>query len=78
VAEGDVSGLELVEADKSAAAELAKLREIMQRFPAPQEGTSLHLESLEGRCVVHTFRVVAGRLFIKTKVSFLSHYMILV
>jgi len=68
VADGDVSGLGLVEADESAAAELARLRGVMQRFPAPREGTSLHLEALEGRCVAHSFTVDAGRLFIKTKV----------
>ena len=69
VAEGDVFGLGLVEADESAAAELARLRGVMQRFPAPREGTSLHLEALEGRCVAHSFTVdAAGRLFIKTKV----------
>ncbi len=73
VAEGDVFGLGLVEAeDESAAAELARLRAVMQRFP-PTEGTSLHLEALEGRCVAHSFTVdAASRLFIKTKVAFLS------
>jgi hypothetical protein len=41
----------------------------MQRFPAPREGSSLHLEALEGRCMGHSFTVdAAGRLFIKTKV----------
>ena len=70
VAEGDVSGLGLVEADESAAAELARLRGVMQRFQAPREGSSLHLEALEGRCVGHSFTVDAGRLTIKTKVSF--------
>ena len=69
VAEGDVFGLELVEADESAAAELARLRGVMQRFP-PREGSSLHLEAVEGKCVAHSFTVdAAGRLFIKTKVS---------
>jgi len=77
VAEGDVFGLGLVEADESAAAELARLRGVMQRFPAPQEGSSLHLESLEGRYVAHSFNInAAGRLTIKTKVSFLSHFVI--
>ena len=62
-------GLGLVEADESAAAELARLRGVMQRFPAPQEGSSLHLEALEGKCVAHSFTVdAAGRLFIKTQV----------
>ena len=70
MAEGDVFGLELVEADESAAAELARLRGVMQRFPAPREGSWMHLEALEGRCVGHSFTVNAtGRLFIKTKVS---------
>ncbi len=69
MSEGDVFGLELVEADESAAAELARLRGVMQRFP-PREGSSLHLEALEGRCVGHSFTVDAGRLTIKTKVSF--------
>ena len=69
-------GLGLVEADESAAAELARLRGVMQRFP-PREGTSLHLESLEGRYVAHSFNIdAAGRLTIKTKVSFLSHFVI--
>ncbi len=79
VAEGDVYGLGLVEADESAAAELARLRGVMQRFPAPQEGSSLHLYAHEGQCVVHSFTVdAAGRLFIKTKASshllFRDHY----
>ena len=69
MAEGDVFGLELVEADESAAAELARLRGVMQRFPAPREGTSLHLEALEGRYVAHSFNIdAAGRLTIKTQV----------
>ena len=68
-AEGDVSGLGLVEADESAAAELARLTGIMQRFEKPREGSSLHLEALEGECAAHTFTVdSAGRLTIKTKV----------
>ncbi len=79
MAEGDVFGLGLVEADESAAAELARLKGVMQRFP-PREGSSLllevHLEALEGKCVAHTFTVdAAGRLTIKTKVPFqLSFY----
>ena len=69
MAEGDVFGLGLVEADESAAAELARLRGVMQRFDKPREGTALHLEALEGECVAHTFTVdAAGRLTIKTKV----------
>jgi hypothetical protein len=69
VTEGDVFGLELVKADASAAAELASLRGIMQRFPSPPKGTSLHLDALEGKCVVHSFMLdAADRLFIKTKV----------
>ena len=65
MAEGDVLGLGLVEADESAAAELARLRGVRQRFP---EG-SLHLEALEGKCVAHSFTLhAAGRLIIKTKV----------
>jgi hypothetical protein len=53
---------------ESAAAELARLRGVMQRFP-PREGTWLHLKALEGRCVGHSFTVdAAGRLFIKTQV----------
>ncbi len=66
MAEGDVFGLGLVEAHESAAAELARLRGIMQRFP---EG-SLHLEALEGKCAAHCFSGRAGRLIIKTKVKF--------
>ena len=70
MAEVDVFGLGLVEADESAAAELARLRGVMQRFPPPREGSSLHLEALEGKCMAHSFTVDAmGRLFIKTKVS---------
>ena len=61
MADGDVLGLGLVEADESAAAELARLRDVMQRFPAPREGSSLHLEALEGRCVAHSFTVVPSR-----------------
>ena len=57
-------GLELVETDESAAAELARLRGVLQRFP---EG-SLHLEALEGKCAAHCFSGRAGRLSIKTKV----------
>ena len=69
LAEGDVFGLELVEADESAAVELARLRGVMQRFEKPREGTALHLEALEGKCVAHSFTVdAAGRLFIKTQV----------
>jgi hypothetical protein len=70
VAEGDVFGLELVEAHESAAAELARLRGVLQRFP---EG-SLHVEALEGKCVAHCFSGRAeGRLTIKTKVTYLNH-----
>ena len=62
-------GLGLVEADESAAAELARLRGVMQRFEKPREGSALHLEALEGKCVAHSFTVdAAGRLFIKTQV----------
>ena len=73
VAEGDVFGLGLVEADESAAAELARLRGVMQRFEKPREGSSLHLESVEGKCVAHSFTVdAARRLFIKTEVPLCS------
>jgi len=69
VVEGDVFGLGLVEADETAAAELARLRDIMQRFPAPREGISVHMETVENKHVAHSFTVdAAGRLFIKTKV----------
>ena len=67
-AEGYVAGLALLE-DESAAAELARLRGVMQRFEKPREGSALHLEALEGECVAHSFTVdAAGRLFIKTQV----------
>ena len=76
MAEGDVFGLGLVEAeDESAAAELARLRAVKQRFP-PTEGSSLHLEALEGRCVGHSFTVdAASRLTITTKVPSSHSYL---
>ncbi len=70
MAEGDVYGLGLVEAHESAAAELARLRGVLQRFPAPRKGSTLHLEALEGECFAHSFTVgAASRLTIKTKVT---------
>jgi len=71
VAEGDVFGLGLLLEDESAAAEHARLTGVAGRFEKPPEGTWLHLEALEGRCVGHSFTVDAGRLTIKTQVPLL-------
>ena len=64
-------GLGLLLEDESAAAEHARLTGVAGRFEKPREGTWLHLEALEGRCVGHSFTVDAGRLTIKTQVPLL-------